>query len=138
MNPVTSYLTFNGNCREAMTFYKKCFGGQLVLQTVGESPLAKTMPPQMKKSILHATLANGDLVLMASDMVSEKGLIKGNSVSLMMAFNSEKELRSCYKKLSAGGEAAHPLATSFWGIVFGNLTDKFGNHWILYFDKNKK
>jgi PhnB protein len=138
MSAINSYLTFNGNCREAMLFYKKCLGGELDLQTVGESPLAEKMPPQMKKSILHATLANGDLLLMASDMVGEKGLIKGNAVSLMLACSSETELKGFYKKLSAGGEVTHPIETSFWGILFGNLTDKFGNHWLLHFDINSK
>jgi PhnB protein len=138
MSAINSYLTFNGNCREAMLFYKKCLGGELDLQTVGESPLAEKMPPQMKKSILHATLANGDLLLMASDMVGEKGLIKGNAVSLMLACSSETELKGFYKKLSAGGQVTHPIETSFWGILFGNLTDKFGNHWLLHFDINSK
>ncbi len=138
MSAINSYLTFNGNCREAMLFYKKCLGGELDLQTVGESPLAEKMPPQMKKSILHATLINGDLLLMASDMVSEKGLIKGNAVSLMLACSSETELKRFYKKLSAGGQMTHPIEISFWGILFGNLTDKFGNQWLLHFDKNKK
>ena len=44
---IQSYLTFNGNCREAMNFYKQCLGGELWFQTVGESPLSEHMPPQM-------------------------------------------------------------------------------------------
>jgi len=138
MSAIHSYLTFNGNCREAMLFYKKCLGGKLTFQAVGDSPVADKMPKQMNESILHATLTNGDLMLMATDIVSENGLIKGNAVSLMLACNSEKELRVYYKKLSGGGEATQPLDTNFWGILFGNLTDKFGNHWLLHFDKNQK
>ena len=84
MAQLVSYLTFNGNCREAMTFYKACLGGELTFQIIGESPLAEKMPAQMKECILHATLINGDLIIMASDMVDENGLIKGNSVSLML------------------------------------------------------
>lgn len=45
MKQLNSYLTFNGRCREAMTFYKECLGGELFLQTVGESSLAEKMPP---------------------------------------------------------------------------------------------
>jgi PhnB protein len=138
MSSINSYLTFNGNCREAMTFYKKSLGGELVLQTIGESPLADKMPPQMKKSIVHATLTKGDLVLMASDIVGEKGLLKGNAVSLMLNCDTEKEIKKCYAKLSAGGHATHPLQISFWGALFGDLTDKFGNQWLLHFDKKQK
>lgn len=138
MSAINVYLTFSGNCREAMNFYKDCLGGELSLQTIGESPMADKMPAQMKDCILHAILTKGDLVLMASDMVSEKGLQKGNTVSLMLDCNSEEEINRCYKMLSEEGEPTHPLEISFWGAYFGDLTDKYGNHWLLHFDKNKK
>jgi PhnB protein len=137
MAQINTYLTFNGNCREAMTFYKDCLGGELNFQTVGESPLAGKMPGKMKDCILHATLTRGSLVIMASDMVAEKGLIKGNAVSLMLNCSSETEISNYYAKLADGGEATHPLENSFWGALFGDLTDKFGNQWLLHFDKNQ-
>ncbi len=137
MTQINSYLTFNGNCREAMNFYKDCLGGELTLQTVGESPMAEQMPRQMKESILHSTLLRDGITLMGSDMVCEDGLIKGNSVSLMLNCSSEKEIRNCYDKLAAGGKATHPLHDTFWGALFGDLTDKYGNNWILHYDKNK-
>jgi PhnB protein len=120
-----------------MNFYKDCIGGELMLQTIGESPIADKMPPPMKEGILHSTLTKGDLVLMASDMVGEKGLIKGNAVSLMLNCSSEEEIIKYYAHLSAGGQATHPLEVSFWGALFGDLTDKFGNQWLLHFDKNQ-
>lgn len=135
---INSYLTFSGNCREAMTFYKKCIGGKLTFQTIGESPLSEKMPKKMKDCILHSTLVKENLVLMASDMVGEKGLIKGNAVSLMLNCGSEEEIKSTYKKLSEGGEQTHELENTFWGALFGNLIDKFGNQWLLHFDKNAK
>lgn len=125
------YLTFNGNCREAMTFYKACLGGKLSFQTLGESPVCNKMPKKMKNMILHATLIKDNLVLMASDMVDETGLVKGNSVSLSLICSSEEDIKRCYAKLSEGGIANHPLKIGFWGALFGDLTDKFGNHWIL-------
>lgn len=132
---INSYLTFNGNCREAMTFYKECLGGELIFQTIGESPVTNKMPRQMKKFILHATLSKDNLVLMASDMVIEKGLVKGNSVSLSLNCSSEEEIKDCYTKLSEGGAITHQLELNFWGALFGTLTDKFGNHWILNYNK---
>lgn len=136
MPQINSYLTFNGNCREAMTFYKECLGGELTLQTIGESPMAERMPPQMKECILHSTLTKGALVLQGSDMVPKLGLIKGNTISLSLNCSSEEEIITFYAKLSAEGNADHPLEDSFWGGMFGDLTDKFGNHWLLNFNKN--
>ena len=138
MTQINSYLTFNGNCREAMTFYRECLGGELTLQTIGESPLADKMPPQMKDSVLHSTLSKGALQIMASDMVEEQGLVKGNAVSLMLNCSSEEEINTFYANLSKGGRATHPLENSFWGALFGDLTDRYGNHWLLHYDKNQK
>lgn len=133
MAQINSYLTFNGNCRQAMQFYRDCLGGELLFQTIGESPLSNKMPPQMKESIVHSTLTNDNLVLMASDMVGEQGLKKGNAVSLMLNCTSENEINEYYKKLSQGGEMTHPLHVSFFGALFGDLVDKFGNQWLLHY-----
>lgn len=137
MTQINSYLTFGGNCRQAMHFYQDCLGGELSLQTIGESPLAEKMPQEMKGFILHATLTKDALLLMGSDMVAQTGLMKGNAVSLMLNCSSEEEIQNCFTKLSAGGKVDHPVEVSFWGALFGDLTDKYGNHWLLHFDKTK-
>jgi PhnB protein len=137
MKQINSYLTFGGNCREAMTYYAACLGGELVLQKINESPLSDKLPKEMREYILHATLTAKSFVLMGSDMVSETGLIKGNAVSLMLNCTSENETKKLFKKLSSGGSVKHKLENTFWGALFGDLTDKFGNNWILHFDKNK-
>ena len=135
MTQIISYLTFNGNCREAMTFYQLCLGGELFFQTIGESPMAKQLPEEIQDYILHSSLTKGDLSLMASDMVSDQGLIRGNSVSLTLGCSSAAEIKAAYESLAAGGKATHPLETTFWGALFGGLTDKFGNHWLLNYTK---
>jgi len=138
MTRIFAYLTFNGNCREAMTFYQECLGGELTLQTIGESPLTEKMPGHMKQHILHATLQKDGLVLMATDMVGDQGLSSGNTISMMLDCTDEEEARSYYEKLSAGGQASQQLQPTFWGALFGGLTDKYGNHWLLNFSNNAK
>ncbi len=90
----------------------------------------------MKDSILHATLKNDNVMLLASDMVSNSGLIKGNAISIMLNCSSEDELKNCYEKLSEEGEKTFPIEVTFWGALFGGLTDKFGNHWLLHYQQN--
>jgi PhnB protein len=136
MPNIRPYLTFNGNCREAMEFYRNCLGGELTLQRIGDSPLGEQLPPEMKACILHSTLQCGELVLMASDMVGERGLLRGNAVSLMLNCASEAEIEACYRALAAGGQATHPPERTFWGALFGDLTDRFGNQWLLHYDEN--
>lgn len=137
MSQINSYLTFNGNCREAMNFYQECLGGKLELQTIGESTLADQMPPKMKDSILHSTLTRDGIILMGTDMVSEAGRNAGNAVSLMLDCSSEEEIRNSYEKLAKGGIADHPIEHTFWGALFGSLSDKYGNNWLLNFTKPK-
>ena len=131
MKKLNPYLTFNGNCREAMKFYQKCLGGKLYFQTTGGSPRSGKMPAKMKKAIIHASLTAESFVLTGSDMVEEQGLIKGNAIALSMSFTTEKALRSCYKKLSHGAVQKYPVQHNFYGILFGSLTDRYGNHWLL-------
>ena len=135
MKNILSYLTFNGNCKEAMLFYKECLGGDLYFQTVGESPMADQIPKTMKDCILHSTLTNGNVIIMATDMVPKNGFIKGNNLSLMVDCESESEIKHLYEVLKAGGYSNHPLENTFWGAVFGDLTDKYGNHWLLNYTR---
>jgi PhnB protein len=135
MKHINSYLTFNGNCREAMNFYRDCLGGELTFQTVGESPLCEQMPAIMKESILHSCLTNNNVILMGTDMVGEQGLHKGNAVALVLHCSNEEEIRQVYDKLAEGGEKTHPLGETFWGALFGDLKDKYGHIWMLNLDK---
>ena len=128
---INPHLTFNGNCKEAMQFYKKCFGGTLTLQTVGESPMAAQWPANLQQRILHASLINNSLVLLGSDMGSEN-LVKGNIISLALACSSKIEIEIFFNQLSEGGKVTHPLHEFFDGTI-GAVTDKYGMNWVLKF-----
>ena len=94
MKGINGYLSFNGNCREALLFYQQCLGGELSFQTVGDSPAAARMPDRMKDCILHGTLVSRKLVLMGTDLLGEEGLQKGNNIARMIKCSSERERRS--------------------------------------------
>ncbi len=138
MTQINAYLTFGGNCREAMTFYKECLGGDLTMQAVGETPAASEMPPEAKDSIMHATLQKDSLVLMASDKMSPMELKQGNTITLSLNCSSEEEIKTFFSNLSSDGQVTMPLADQFWGATFGMLTDKFGMNWMLNYHKNPK
>ncbi|CAA9534363.1 MAG: hypothetical protein AVDCRST_MAG96-3790 [uncultured Segetibacter sp.] len=138
MTQINAYAGFNGQCREAMTFYKECLGGELTMQTFGESPVAAQCAAGMKDQIVHSSLTNGTLLLMGSDMVGPDGFIKGNDIALSLNCSSEEEINTFFSKLSEGGKIIDGLKTQFWGAIFGVLTDKFGKNWMLNYDKNQK
>ena len=130
---VNVYLTFNGNCREAMNFYQECLGGELNLMPVGETPAASQMPAHMKDAIMHSTLKTSNFEIMATDMRPE-ALREGNDMHLCLICSSEEEIHSLFEKLSAGGKVAQPLNEMFFGLI-GTLVDKFGKSWIVELDK---
>lgn len=137
MTRIHAYLTFNGNCREAMTFYKDCLGGELTLQTVESSPMADEWPTHAQQNILHASLTKDELVLLGSDMAEPGEPVKGNTISLSLTCSTEEETNTFFSNLSAGGQITHPLH-EFYGGTLGTLTDKFGMNWLLYYDQKSK
>jgi PhnB protein len=137
MAQINAYLYFDGTCREAMTFYKECLGGELKIMTVGESPMAAQLPPNAKNLVMHAMLRSGPLTLLASDSIGGAKLVAGTTVSLMLACSSEEEIQSAFSRLSAGGKVGHPLKQEFWGATFGDFTDRFGVRWMMNFEKPK-
>jgi len=130
MPQLNPYLLFSGNCREAMTFYKSCLGGELTIQTIGETPMAGQMPPAMQDKIMHSVLAKDGIVLMASDMVGPEGVKNGNAITLAIMGSSKAEIEPVFAKLSAGANVLHPLTEEWFG-TFGDLVDKFGIGWMF-------
>jgi PhnB protein len=137
MTQINAYLRFNGNCRQAMTFYKECLGGELNMQTVGESPIANQSPREAHNNIMHSTLMKEGWTLLGSDMMNAGDRINGNAIDLAINCSSEEEIQTFFSKLSAGGQVSYPLHKEFWGGMFGMLTDKFGNGWMLNYEKPK-
>lgn len=130
MTQINPYLTFSGNCREAMTFYQECLGGELTLLAIKDSPMASQWPAEMQSHILHAGLVKDSLVLLGSDISGPEGIRNGNSVSLSLMCSSEEEINTFASRLSKGGRVTHPLHAFFDGML-GVLVDKYGMNWIL-------
>ena len=132
MIQINAYITFDGNCREAMNFYQSIFGGQLNFMHVAGSPIEAQCPASMKDAILHSTLMEGNnLILMGSDMIGPGGYVRGNNVTLSINCLTEGDINNLYEKLSEGGEILDPLKRQFWGALFAVVVDKFGIKWMM-------
>ena len=128
---INPYLRFNDNkCKEAMTFYKQCLGGELTLQTVGESPMAKEMPKEAQAKIMHAALKSGGAEIYASDMMRDKAVV-GDNIAVCINTDDEAGAKKIFAALSKGGEVFMPLEKAFWGDLFGVVTDKYGIEWMV-------
>ena len=130
------YLTFDGDCKEALEFYKSCLGGKLEIQTFGES--GHSPDPSMNDRVMHGMITSGDISFMASDtMPGVMEFSKGNNVQLALVGTDDAKLRGYFQKLSAGGKVTMPLAKQFWGDVYGTFTDKFGMYWMVDIGQKK-
>jgi PhnB protein len=130
MEPVLSpYLNFSGKAADAMKFYQSILGGELTVQTFGDVQMAQS--PEDEKKVMHASLNNGQLSLMASDGPPGREVAFGNNVHLSIVGPDGKQLIEFFNKLAEGGTIDMPLEKQFWGDTFGMLTDKFGVHWMI-------
>lgn len=142
MKAINPYLMFDGNAREAMTFYARCLSADLQIQTFGEYK-ADCGPDTDPDRVMHARLANGGAVLLASDtmpgMASDKTpgmpFHHGDDFSVTIQCSSADEVEKLFQSLSAGGKATMPPTDTFWNARFAMFVDKFGISWMLNFDK---
>ena len=133
MRSIDNYLTFNGNCREAMTFYASALNADVQIMDASQGPCA----PEDAGRVLHARITKGNVRLMASDTMSMTPykLEPGNNFSLSLDCESAEEQDAVFAKLTDGGEVRMPLQDTFWGARFGLLTDKFGIQWMFNWDR---
>jgi len=131
MAKIVAYLHFKDNCREAMTFYQQSLGGELEIMMVKDSPMAGEMPPFMQNLVLHASLNNGNLTLLGSEMPDPSTSSASHPIALMLVCDTRQEAIEKFNKLSDGGNVTHPVHDFFAGTM-GNLIDKFGFCWGVY------
>lgn len=126
------YLTFSGNCREAMEFYAECLGGELTsVMTFAGSPMADGLPQGDKDRIMHCELKLPCGVIFASDTMPGKQVEVGVSMSVSMSFDSAEEARSGFDQLAEGGGVVMPFDLTFWGEHFGMVRDRYGFQWMF-------
>ncbi len=142
MTTINSYLSFNGNCEEAFTFYKSVFGGEFAyLGRYKDMPAAdKPIPDSEKEKIMHVSLPISKETMLfgadSSEMFGQKTKF-GDNISLSVNTESETEAKRIFDALSVGGHIVMPLEKTFWGALFGMFADKFGVCWMVNYDYNQ-
>ena len=133
MPTLNVYLNFDGNTREAMEFYAQLFGGKLDVKRFSDGPpeLKECVPPDAADRVMHAHLAFGDTVIMASDAMPGMPFQRGNNYWLNMLCDTREEVQRLHGALSEGGQVQMPVQDVFWDSYFGMCTDRFGTNWML-------
>jgi PhnB protein len=126
LNP---YISFAGDARQAMEFYKSVFGGNLTLNTFAD--LGQADSPVADK-IMHALLeTDSGLTLMASDTPPGVEHHPGDNITVSLSGDDADDLRRYWEKLSGSGTVTIPLEKQMWGDEFGACLDQFGIPWMV-------
>ncbi len=123
MHNLTPHLWFNGNCKEAVSFYQKAFSAELV------GPIAFDSHQEF---VMHAILRIGDSNLMLADAWAdspERGPQGFSSVGMWLYVKDCDQV--CEQAIKAGCEVIMPMMDSFWGDRMGKLKDPYGHCWAI-------
>ena len=130
---ICPYVSFNGNCEEAVAFYEKAFNVKAEIMRYKDAPPENRYqtPEGAENLIMHAQLDIGGAVIMLCDMPPEYPVKIGGNVAIMAEFDTADKARAVFAALKEGGKADMEIQETFWSECFGSLTDKFGISWNI-------
>ena len=131
---IIAYLNFNGNCREAMDFYKEAFKGEkLEVMTFGDMPPREgvELDDKTRAMVAHGNLEVLGTSIMFSDMPPGQAMVVGNNIHLNISLGDVDELKSIFDKLKVNAQVITELGATFWTKAYGYLIDKYGVGWMF-------
>ena len=128
------YLSFQGECRAALTHYAEVFGGVPELLPFSDMPADNPMqmPPEQAGWIMHGqvNLPDGG-TLMAADMPPQFGGQKMVGASVAVSLPDAAEVNRVFDALAPDGNVTMAVGPTFFSVAFGMLTDRFGTSWMI-------
>jgi len=119
---ISPVLCFDGNAREAITFYEDAFSSKADIYDGEDGKVA------------HAELEVQGGKLMLADNPDAVKLTTGNSIQLSVNLTDSELLTDIYQKLVKGGTVIVPLGETPWSPLYGFVQDKFNILWQINHD----
>ena len=128
---VQPYLFLDGRCQEAIDFYRRVLGAEVVMQMpFKDSPVPTGAPPEAGDKVMHAALRIGETQVMMSDgMCGGKPAFQGFSLSISPPDDAAAE--RLFAALGDGGVVNMPLGKTFYASSFRMVNDRFGVPWMV-------
>lgn len=128
LNP---YLNFNGGAARAIALYEKALGATTeTLMRWGDMP-GGNVPAEHRDRVMHAQLRIGDGVVMVADSLPDRPVQTGENTHVCLDFDDVADLKRRFEALAAGGQVVMAPEETFWGAMFGMLTDAHGVRWMF-------
>ncbi len=130
---VTPFITFNGDCMNALDFYQKVFGTEIKMSMPYGDYVPEgiaVLPPNLKDWILHAQMQICGTDFWFADEAAEPSA-KGSMVKLTVQVPTAKEAQRIFDALRAGADVSLPPTETFYSKFHAGLADKFGVGWNI-------
>ncbi|MBK3632167.1 VOC family protein [Streptomyces sp. MBT97] len=124
---ITTFLMFEGNAEDAMTFYISLFDDA---EVVGLTRYGADGPGK-EGTVQHATFSLAGQEFMCIDSPVQHEFTFTPAVSLFVQCEDEAELDRLHAALSAQGTTLMPLGDYGFSAKFGWVNDRFGVSWQL-------
>jgi predicted 3-demethylubiquinone-9 3-methyltransferase (glyoxalase superfamily) len=124
---ITTFLMFDGNAEEAMTFYTSLFGD------AGISSITRygADGPGPEGSVQHAAFSLAGQRFMCIDSPARHDFTFTPAISLFVQCENEAEIGRLYAALAEQGTELMPLGSYGFSTKFGWVNDRFGVSWQL-------
>ncbi|MDR0272768.1 MAG: VOC family protein [Clostridiales bacterium] len=130
---ICPYISFNGNCNEAVAFYENAFNVKAEISRYKDAPPGNgyAPPAETENYIMHAQFEVDGAMIMLCDMPPDSPAKIGDNIAIMAEFDSEEKAKAAFNVLKDGGNVSMEIQETFWSKCFGSLTDKFGINWNI-------
>jgi len=125
---ITPCIHFQGNCDEAINFYKEALGAEVkaVFYAKDAPPdsCTESLPPD---NVLHSEIIICGMNFSLTD--GSDAPITSEHISFLITYETAEEVKTAFEKLVAGGKVVEPLAAVFYSELYGYVIDRFGVNW---------
>jgi len=135
---ISTYLSFDGNCQDAFTYYADHLGGKiqaLMRFSDGGPEMCAGLPEPMRDRVMHGSIEIAGHLLMASDATPDHPYTGIQGAHVAYQPDTVAEAERVFAALARGGKVHMPLQETFWAHAYGMLVDQFGVPWMVSCNK---
>lgn len=127
---IQSYLSFSGQCQEALDFYQSIFGGEIINRQTYEHQHTD-IPEHYRTKLQHAELKGKGFHIMGYDASPDTPITQGTNIQMSIDMKGKQEAKTIFETLGKDGKIHTEFQNTDWGAYYGRLTDVFGIQWMV-------
>ena len=133
---ICPYISFNGNCEEAVRFYEKALNAKAEIMRYKDAPPedGSALPEGTEDFVMHTWLKVGDDpigTIGMADTLPGNECSYGDGVVIHIGLESADAVKAVFEVLKEGGEVYMELQQTFFSEWYGMVKDKFGVYWQI-------